>query len=438
MNKEPLSLDLFDDSGEGLPADAPVRSPPQDDLVDSPTIWSVSQVNRAARDMLERALPPLWVSGEVGGWKRARSGHCYFTLKDARAQLRCVLFRSDAQRLPIDPDEGAEVRVFGSLTLYELRGEYQLVARRLEGMGEEGLWRLAFEKLRAKLQEEGLLDPARKRPIPRFPTRVGVVTSATGAALEDILTVLRRRAPWTTVVLRDTRVQGEGASEEIAGAIRRLAAEGDVDVMIVGRGGGSVEDLWAFNEEPVARAIADCSVPVISAVGHEVDVTISDLVADFRAPTPSAAAEAAVQDGDTVLAVLRKLPERLVRGLQASVLRRRRRVVDGGARLRDAFVRLLAPRRQRLDRSSDGLERAIKGIFQARRRRFDTLTGKIEALSPLATIHRGYAVPLGGDGRLLRAVRDFEVGGAFTLRVSDGRVECETVDVSGDEVALND
>ena len=252
-----------------------------------PRIWSVAELNRAVRGLLEFEFPPLYVAGEVANWKRASSGHCYFTLKDEAAQLRCVMWRSDATRLPIDPEEGMRVRAFGSATLYEARGDFQLNVRSLEGEGEAGLWKLAFEKLRARLEAEGLLDPARRRPIPAFPRSVGVVTSLSGAALRDILTVIGRRAPWTRVVLYGTRVQGEGASLEIAAAIGKLGGSGEVDLLIVGRGGGSIEDLWAFNEEPVARAIAECPVPVISAVGHETDVTIADLVADLRAPTPT-------------------------------------------------------------------------------------------------------------------------------------------------------
>ncbi len=211
----------------------------------------------------------------MANWKRAGSGHCYFTLKDESAQLRCVMWRGEAARLPMDPEEGMRVRVFGQLTLYEARGDYQLSVRTLEGEEGEGLWKLAFERLRSKLEQEGLLLPERKRALPRFPQTVGVVTSLTGAALHDILTVLRRRAPWLQVLVRGTRVQGEGAAQEIADALRVLGGSGRVDVVIVGRGGGSLEDLWAFNEEPVARAVAECPVPVVSAVGHEVDVTIS-------------------------------------------------------------------------------------------------------------------------------------------------------------------
>jgi exodeoxyribonuclease VII large subunit len=348
----------------------------------------------------------VWVAGEVANWTRARSGHCYFSLKDELAQLRCVMWRTEAERLPTDPDEGMRVRAFGYLTLYESRGEFQLVVRALEGEEGEGLWRLAFERLRGKLDAEGLLAPERKRALPRFPESVGVVTSPTGAALHDILTVLRKRAPWTRVILRAARVQGEGAAREVARGVRALGESGLVQVLIVGRGGGSIEDLWAFNEEPVARAIAACPVPVISAVGHEVDVTIADLVADLRAPTPSAAAEAAVPDRFAILDRLARASPRMARGLRAGV-RRRRRLVEG--------------------RWSD-LVRIMRGGIERPRQRLAAAAGRLEALSPLATLRRGYAVPLRSDGSLLRRASEFTSGLRFVLRVVDGRVKCEALE----------
>ncbi len=481
MSDDTLNLDLFgeeadgdsqDDAGAGESEDAgaQVESAPAAEPVatadvapepaeeaeagTAPDVWTVSQVNRAVRNLLESQLPALWVSGEVANWKRARSGHCYFTLKDENAQLRCVMWRSDASRLPMDPEDGMEIRAFGSLTLYEVRGEYQLAVRRLEAEGAEGLWRLAFEKLRAKLDAEGLLAVERKRPVPRFPASVGVVTSTTGAAIRDILTVLRRRAPWTRVLIHGTRVQGEGAALDVAHGIRTLAATGRVDVIIVGRGGGSIEDLWAFNEEPVARAIAVCPVPVISAVGHEVDITISDLVADLRAPTPSAAAEAAVADGESILEALGRVAPRLRRALRASVERRRRAVRDGVPRLRRSLRVMLEPRRAGLARVRASLGRAVETMLERRRRRVAVedrlaramrvavegerrrlagLAGRLEALSPLSTLRRGYAVPLTRDGHVLRGVDEFTPGRQFLLRVVDGRVSCEAGTILHDD-----
>jgi exodeoxyribonuclease VII large subunit len=393
--------------------------------VTEPRVWSVSQVNRAVRTLLEDTVESLWISGEVANWTRARSGHCYFTLKDEQAQLRCAMFKSEAASLPAAPEEGTTVRAFGGLTLYEARGEYQLVVRRLEAEGAEGLWRLAFERLRSKLETEGLLVPERKRALPRFPGTVGVVTSLAGAALADILTVVRRRAPWTRVIVRDARVQGQGSGEEVAAAIRALGASGLVDVMIVGRGGGSLEDLWAFNEEVVARAIVACQVPVISAVGHEVDVTISDLVADFRAPTPSAGAEAAVEDGEGVSDGLGVTRTRMSGALRAITFRRREVLAMRLSQLRQSGVGLVRARREAVGRAGDRMESAIRGLAALKRARLSEVAGKMDVLSPLATLRRGYALPQGADGTILRTVGAFEEGDRFYLRVSDGSVSCE-------------
>ena len=423
---EEHSLDLF----EGMDVGETESQPP---MAPEPQVWSVSQVNRAMRSLLEGSVEALWIGGEVGGWTRSRAGHCYFTLKDDRAQLRCVMFGRDSERLPVDPDDGMQIRVFGTLTVYEARGEYQMVVRRLETEGAEGLWRIAFDKLRARLEEEGVLDAARKRPLPRFPSVVGVVTSTEGAALRDIVSVLRRRAPWVRVLVRGTRVQGEGASVEIARAIEELHATGQPDLIIIGRGGGSLEDLWAFNEEPVARAVAACPVPVVSAVGHEVDVTISDLVADLRAPTPSAAAEAVVPDGVVLLEGLRQMPDRLSRGLRGTVQRRRTGMKDVLGRLGRGVERSLRPAQQTVDRGMARLETRLRGLTATRRQRLVAAGGKLDALSPLATLGRGYSVAQDEDGRLLRSVRQFEAGRAFRLRVSDGEVKAETVDLSESE-----
>lgn len=427
------TLDLFGDEGPGeegptvptgevrAEASASSGSPAQE-----PRVWSVSQVNRAVRSLLESSVDALWVRGEVANWTRARSGHCYFTLKDERAQLRCVMWRADADQLPTDPDEGTEVRGFGNLTLYEARGDYQMSVRQLEAEGAEGLWRLAFEKLRRKLEEEGLLDPARKRSVPRFPSKVGVVTSLSGAALHDILTVLRRRAPWIRVLVRGARVQGDGAADEIAQALGILGAEGGCDVIIVGRGGGSLEDLWAFNLEPVARAIGACPVPVVSAVGHEVDVTISDLVADLRVPTPSAAAEAVAPDGAVLRAQLQDLPKRLAQGLRGTVERRRRALAERLEYLGVGMERRLAPPRQAVDVGEERLERAVGRAVERRRERLSAFAGRLEALSPLGILRRGYAVATTSEGRVLRRVKDFPTGRTFMLRVADGHLSAES------------
>jgi len=447
-----VNLDLFDSApgGRSAPSDAlpPAEATPPDSslpeeaadggdnpAVPEPTVWTVSQINKAVRALLEESLPALWISGEVANWKRPASGHCYFTLKDESSQLRCVMWRGDAAKLPMDPEEGMRVRAFGQLTLYEARGEYQLNVRLLEGGEGEGLWKLAFERLRGRLEQEGLLDPARKRVLPRFPQTVGVVTSLTGAALHDILTVLRRRAPWLRVLVRGTRVQGEGAAEEIADALRILGGSGRVEVIILGRGGGSLEDLWAFNEEPVARALAECPVPVVSAVGHEVDVTIADLVADVRAPTPSAGAEAVAPDVEEILRYVSGAGVRLSRGLRRSVEGPQRVLTDRWARLRRSGLNLLEPRRRALTGAKAGMTRAIESILQGRRFTLVRLGEKMDALSPLSTLKRGYAVPLDAAGRVLRTRAEFAPGGSFQLRVLDGRIQAETKEVQPEEVA---
>lgn len=368
--------------------------------------WTVSEVNSAARELVEGVFPPLWVSGEIANFTRARSGHCYFTLRDDGSQLRCVMWRDDAARLPTTPAEGMAIRAFGRLTIYPARGEFQLTVTTVEAEGE-GLWKLALERLRQKLEAEGLTAPHRKRPIPRHPRVVGVVTSPSGAVFHDIVNVIRRRAPWTRVILAGCRVQGDGAAIEIVTAIRRFVDAGVADVLIVGRGGGSVEDLWAFNEEAVARAIADCPIPVISAVGHETDVTIADLVADLRAPTPSAAAEAAVPDRLELARALARDEWRLRAAIGSRLAAALEWIRDGGVRLGRAGEQLLASKRNEVRAAARHLE----------------------ALSPLAAFSRGYAVPLRA-GRILRSRDEFPAGTEFELRIRDGSVPCI---VSGSE-----
>jgi len=393
--------------------------------IEGPRLWSVTEVNARARKILDAGFDSIWVVGEVTNWTRARSGHCYFSLKDESAQLRCVMWRRDATRIPTDPEEGTRLRAFGSVTLYEGRGDFQLSVRQLTTEEDEGLWKLAFEKLRRTLESEGLLNSERKRPIPRFPTTVGVVTSLTSAALQDILRVIDRRAPWTRVLVHGARVQGDGAALEIARGVDALAASGRCDVIIVGRGGGSIEDLWAFNEEPVARAVASSPVPVISAVGHETDTTISDLVADLRAATPSAAAEAAVPDRDTVAELLHRVGPRLIRALRVGVERKGLRARELKLRLVRGMERRLEPGRRTLDRHWDRLPRGIQQILISRRDDLRVGAGRLSALSPLQTLSRGFSVAQDDSGRVKRRLSDFGVGETFHLRMEDGHVEAE-------------
>jgi len=400
------TLDLFDDDSEPE-TESPHMGPPRR----GPRVWSVTQVNQAVRLLLEDRIPPVWVVGEVAGWTRARSGHCYFTLKDEVSQLKCVLFRADADRVPTDPAEGTRVRAYGALTLYEARGDYQMVARRLETEEGEGTWKKAFEELRRKLELEGLTSPDRKRALPDLPTTVGVVTSITGAALRDMVAGFRSRAPWVRVLVRNARVQGEGSSESVAAALRTLSGSGLVDVVIVGRGGGSIEDLWAFNEEPVARAIAESAVPVVSAVGHEVDVTIADLVADVRAPTPTAAATLVVQAAGRRLDALAALRPRYRRALQSRIERMVMRRDDTGRRA----------------------ERAMAAALLGGRARATLLAGRLNALSPLKTLERGYAVALDPAGRVVRSRKALPAGASFLLKFADGKIAAESRGARNDD-----
>ena len=397
------------------------------DPPDGPRVWSITQVNRAVKEMLESSIDALWIGGEVGQWTRSRPGHCYFTLKDEQAELRAVMFARDASLLPTDPEQGMKVRCFGDLTLYERRGNYQMIVRRVEAEGEDGLWRKAFEKLKGRLAGEGLLADERKLPLPAYPEVIGVVTSPTGAAVRDIVTVLRRRAPWSRIVLSSSRVQGKGASEELAKALDRLVESEVPDVIIVGRGGGSLEDLWGFNEEALARAIVASPIPIVSAVGHEVDVTISDLVADVRAPTPSAAAELVVPDGEVLLSSVRAAPLRLSRGVRRAAERRRARVTDSMRVLSRTMELCIRPARQAVGMDSERLERSIQQSLEQKRAAFSRLSGRLEALSPLATLARGHSVARTSDGTVLRRVTDFHPGLQFDLKLTDGTVEANAV-----------
>jgi len=367
------------------------------------TAISVSILNQSTQRLLEERAPRLWVRGEIAGWTRHGSGHRYFRLRDDGAQVDCVMFQGDAWRLPTDPDIGTEVAVFGQPTLFARRGQFQLVVREIEAAGE-GLWRIAFERLRRALAAEGLFDPARKRRLPAFPNRIGVVTSRSGAAVRDVLAVFERRAPWLDVLVSDCRVQGEGAALDIREALERIGRVDGVDAVILTRGGGSAEDLWCFNDEVTVRAVAACPVPVICAVGHEVDVTLSELVADLRAATPTAAAELAAPDRAA-------LSERLLSGAAGLSRGLRRRVDRGRERLR-SYERVLPG--------------AARARLQGARGRLGTLAGRLDALSPLATLARGYAVATDDSGHVLSRVADFEPGEAFRLRVRDGSVTART------------
>ena len=368
--------------------------------------WTVTQVTRRARAVVEAGLAPLWVRGEVSGFKAWQSGHWYFGLRDRTAQLRCVMFQKDNRRLPAPPTDGMQVFVFARPTMWEEKGEFRLTVLDLLSTEAGGLWQVAFEKAKAALTKDGLLDPARKRRLPRYPRRIAVVTSPDGAALRDIIAVATRRWPLAELLVVPTRVQGDGAEGEIRGALALVTRLQGLDLVIIGRGGGSREDLWTFNHERVARAVAALPVPVISAVGHETDVTLCDLVADLRAPTPSAAAEAATPDAAEVLVDLDHLGARLARGLAA----RSGRVAE------------------RLDRGFDRLTGVLERRLERHRQALAGLAGRLDALSPLRILERGYALARDEQGRVLKRVAQFPPALPFRLRVTDGTVAARVME----------
>jgi exodeoxyribonuclease VII large subunit len=440
-----------------------------------PRIYRVSELMRATRLTLESRFADVRVEGEVSGLKRSGPGHLYFALKDAEASLDCVLFSREAARLKFTLEEGMAVRCRGRLTLYEARGKFQMSVVDVEPTGA-GALALAFEQLKQRLGAEGLFDPGRKRRLPFLPRRVGVVTSASGAVIRDIVRVAQRRGR-VPILLAATPVQGDGASLAIAAAIRRLEAIADVDVIIVARGGGSLEDLWAFNEEPVARAIVACRVPIISGVGHETDFTIADFVADVRAPTPSAAAALAVPVFEDLAAELAMLRRRGGRALAETARRARHELERARARLGDPR-RLLDERRQRLDdqiergrrvlarrlaaahaelrgaetrlyrahphrRISEQrgslaamrhrLEAAVRPALARRRHAIEAACGKLEALSPVRVLERGFSLTQRADGRLVTSAGDLQPGERIHVRLREGSVDAsvDSVDPKG-------
>ena len=391
---------------------------------EGPPIYTVSEVLAGVRGLLEERVGRLWVVGEVTDLRRARSGHSYFSLEHDKARLRAVLFAGSARRLAFEPEDGLEVLAYGELTLYEPRGDLQLIVRQLEPRGQ-GALQLAFEQLRRVLEAEGLFDPARKRPLPPLPQSVGVVTSPSGAALRDVLEVSGRRFPAARILLAPTRVQGVGAEDEIADALAALSDSGEVDLALLVRGGGSLEDLRPFNTERVARAIVASRVPVISGVGHEVDVTIADLAADLRAPTPSAAAELALPDREELRAALESRWLRLVAAARALASRTVQRLErDRGALRANAPSARLAAQRARLLAASRALERAIEANRSRAGARFEKLAARLDGLSPLAVLGRGYAIARRArDGAIVRSAEQLEPGEKLAVRVAEAELE---------------
>lgn len=384
---------------------------------------SVWELTSQVKDLLEAAFPEVWVAGEVSNFARPQSGHCYLTLKDDRAQLRAVMWRGVASRLRFDLHDGLEVVCRGHLDLYAQRGSYQLVVEDIVPQGM-GALELALRQLREKLAREGLFDPARKRPLPTMPRRIAVVTSPTGAAIRDFLQVLARRWRGVDVLVVPVRVQGEGAAAEIAAAIatvNRLAPP--VDCLVVTRGGGSMEDLWAFNEEPTVRAIAASHVPVVSAIGHEIDVTLADLAADVRALTPSEAAELVAPAAEELAVQLRQVERRLSAGLrsQAQTARARWDAVARHPVFRRPHQRVFECA-QRLDEWDARLQRAVRGGVRQFRQRADAAAARLESLSPLAVLGRGYSLTCRtADGRLIRTAADLSPGDEITTRFATGQ-----------------
>ena len=384
-------------------------------------IISVSRLIAVVQELVEDNFVEILVQGELANFSRPASGHCYFTLKDQRSQIRCVQFRSSARLLRFLPEDGMEIICRGRLSVYSQRGDLQLIVEGLEPVGLGGL-QLAFEQLKDRLRQEGLFSLDRKRPLPVFPLTVGVVTSATGAAIQDILNVLRRRSSGLKVLLRPVPVQGAGAAPAIAAAIAELNEEGSCEVLIVGRGGGSLEDLWAFNEEVVARAIAASRIPIVSAVGHEVDTTIADLVADLRAPTPSAAAELVVKNRLELEQHLDHLSARLIGRINALLHQQRARLQHLEARLRSPLDRLPL-RKQRLSALGRRLQAALARRLEQQHGRLSTLSGRLDALSPLKVLERGYAlVTVEKAGTIVRDPAQVRPGDTLRVQVSRGEL----------------
>jgi len=437
-------------------------------------VLSVSQLNRLARQLLEDCFPMIWVEGEISNLSRPSSGHWYFTLKDGGAQVRCAMFRNRNFKLKFQPTEGSKVLVKGTLSLYEARGDYQLIAEDMQPAGQ-GLLSAQFEQLKQKLQAEGLFDAARKKPLPAHPRHIAVITSATGAAIHDILTVLKRRSPSTHVTVIPVPVQGEQAPGAIARAIvvaNTLVATGakDFDVILAGRGGGSLEDLWAFNDERVARAIAASGLPIVSAVGHEVDFTIADFVADARAPTPSAAAELLSTDQREFVQRINTLQQRLINRWQQIATQTRQRIQwhekrlqaqhpgqrlrqrvlrldELEMRLRQAMLRNLMDKQRhlhvlesRLQRHHPGqrlqqlqtrlafyrkqLPALMSAQLQSRQQRLQAAVQLLNSVSPLSTLERGYAIVSDENQHVLRDANAVKIGATVRARLAHGELIC--------------
>ncbi|MDG4554155.1 MAG: exodeoxyribonuclease VII large subunit [Candidatus Competibacter sp.] len=397
-------------------------------------IHTVSELSQAVRRLLEHHFLDVWVQGEVSNLSRPSSGHLYFSLKDARAQIRCALFQNRTRLFRGCPRNGQQVVLRGRVSLYEPRGDFQIIVEYIEEAGA-GALRRAYDELRLKLEREGLFAPERKRPLLRFPRRIGVVTSPTGAALRDVLTTLHRRCPHLPVRLYPVPVQGDDAAERIAEAIRLASERQDCEVLLLVRGGGSLEDLQPFNTEIVVRAMVECAVPLVTGIGHETDVTLADFAADLRAPTPTAAAELASPDRRELLRALHLLAERLERAQRRALNERRQRLnalVERLTRLHPQ--RRLRDRAQRLDELDQRLRRTLRRRLENASQRLQTLSGALHALSPLATLQRGYAIiRRHPDGTLVRRADQLQIGDPVEAVLGSGRLRCEVVAIDAGE-----
>ena len=389
-------------------------------------VYSVSSVNQYIKNMFsnEYALAVVFVKGEISNCKYHSSGHIYFTIKDASSQLACVMFRGDRKGLDFRMEDGQEIIIGGSISVYERDGKYQLYAKKIMLAGD-GLLAEKYEQLKQKLQKAGYFDEDRKLPIPKYVKRVGIVTAETGAAVQDMINIATRRNPYVQLILYPAKVQGEGAAESIVRGIQRLDEE-SVDVIIIGRGGGSIEDLWAFNEEIVADAVFECRTPVISAVGHETDTTISDYVADLRAPTPSAAAELAVYDVRLVLEELYEYKDRIARVMLGQIEDMREHMEHAAGRLR--FLNpenQLVQKRQQLTDLEEKLSIYMERIVKDKKHAFALLAGRLDSVSPLKRLAAGYAYVEDEEGHMVDSVRKVKPGDSICVHVTDGKIHAE-------------
>lgn len=394
-------------------------------------VLSVTELNQRVKLLIDGdpVLSGVYVRGELSNYKIYPSGHHYFTLKDADSSLRCVMFRGSAAKLRFRPESGMGVTAFGRVSVYPRDGAYQLYVEELmpEGMGD---LQVAFEQLKEKLRGEGLFDGAHKKPLPEFPQKIAVITSSAGAAVHDIIRILGKRWPMAEVLLLPVRVQGAEAPPEIAGAIKYANRHHVADVIITGRGGGSIEDLWAFNDERVARAIYDSEIPVISAVGHEPDVTISDYVADVRAATPSNAAELAVPDRAEIAELLDNLDIRRSQAMKKKLAELSSRLADlESRRVMQSPAAYLDTKKLELDRASDRLVSAFQSITAQRRREYVRLAASLDAMSPLKVLSRGYAIAQTEDGVVLKSVNQAAKGEKITVELGDGSLGCRIENV---------